>query len=570
MKSLNLEIPSDFINATDDSDDPIESAIFAYSNHPSIIKISENVTKSVFSFKSINLQDIENEIKNLESKKANTSNGIPTKDLKESSDIVGTYILDLINNVITNSTFDDHLKYADVIPIHKKDDATNKKNYRPVSVLPNISKNFERIMQKQICAHVDNFLSPFLCGYRKGYNSQHALLSLIERFRVACDNRGYGGAILMDLSKAFDTLDHKLLIAKLHAYGFDKTSLRLIYSYLTERWQRTKINTSFSSWSELLQGVPEGSILGPLLFNIFINDLFFIIKETDVCNYADDTTLYSCDVSLETLMTRLEKEGNEVIKWFGQSYMKLNEGKCHLLVSGHKYEMMFANLGGTKIFESCSETILGIELDSTLKFNHHVNNIYKKAGNKLNALSRQCKILPFFKRRLLLTSFFNSQFSFSPLIWMFHNRELNYKINQLHYRALRIIYRDNISSFNELLLRDGSFSIHIRNIQSLTIEMFKVFKGLAPSFMDNVFPIKYNSIATRANVVFYNPDNPKTSVYGQETLRELGPKIWNLLPDNFKELPTLNEFKLSIRKWSPSKCPCRLCKTYIPELGFID
>ena len=158
-------------------------------------------------------------------------------------------------------------------------------------------------MQAEISVYTETFLSPFLCGYRKGYSAQHALLSMLEKWRISLDKGGYGGGVLMDLSKAFDTIDHDLLIAKLHAYGFDKNALRLIKSYLSDRWQRTRINTSYSSWSALLMGVPQGSVLGPLFFNLFINDLFYIIK-TGICNYADDTTLYMVDICLG-LMTKL-------------------------------------------------------------------------------------------------------------------------------------------------------------------------------------------------------------------------------------------------------------------------
>ena len=132
------------------------------------------------------------------------------------------------------------------------------------------------------------------------------------------------GVSHLDLSKAFDTLNHELLIAKLHVYGFTKKALDLIYSYLIQRWQRTKINTSFSTWTELLTGVPQGSVLGPLLFNTCINYLIFFVVNTDVCNYADDTTLYTCDLSLSSLMHRLEKDANIAVDWFAYNDMKLN------------------------------------------------------------------------------------------------------------------------------------------------------------------------------------------------------------------------------------------------------
>ena len=120
---------------------------------------------------------------------------------------------------------------------------------------------------------------------------------LIEKWRKALDNKGYAGAVLMDLSKAFDTINHELLIAKLHAYGFHKNALKLIFSYIPDRWQRTKINLSFSSWSELLQGVPQGSVLGSILFNIYLNDLFYFLH-SDICNFADDTTPFVCVIRI--------------------------------------------------------------------------------------------------------------------------------------------------------------------------------------------------------------------------------------------------------------------------------
>ena len=133
----------------------------------------------------------------------------------------------------------------------------------------------------------------------------------------------------MDLSKAFDTLNYELLIVKLHAYGFGKESLMLISSYLSNRWQRTKINTSFSSWTELLQGVPQGWVLGPSLFNIYLNDLFFFL-DCNVCNFADCATSFICYKNLDYVLNELERNSNIAIYCFQKNYMKINSDKCHL------------------------------------------------------------------------------------------------------------------------------------------------------------------------------------------------------------------------------------------------
>ena len=315
-----------------------------------------------------------------------------------------------------------------------------------------------------------------MCGYRKGFNTQYALLSLIEKWKKTLDDNGYTtGAILMDLPKASDTINHELLIAKLYAYGFSKDALKLIHSYLSDRWQRTKINKSFSSWSTLLKGVPQGSVLGPILFNIYLNDIFYFLH-CNICNFADDTTPYVCNKNLKFVLEQLEEQSNIALKWFEDNYMKMNSGKCHLFVSGNKYEQMWAKIGNDKIWESRTVKLLGITIDNELKFDEHIDNICMKAQRKPSVLARIRKYLDFNKSRTIFKTFFESQFKYCPLTWMFYSRTTNNKINNLHERALRLVYDDYRSTFKELLENDNSFSVQNYNIQILCVELYKVYK----------------------------------------------------------------------------------------------
>ena len=273
-------------------------------------------------------------------------------------------------------------------------------------------------------------MSPYLRGYRKGFNTQYDLLSLIEKWKKTLDNKGYTGAILMDLSKAFDTINHELLIAKLYAYGFSKDSLKIISSYMSDRWQRTKIDKSFSFWSALLKGVPQGSALGPTLFNIYLKDIFYFLNY-NICNFADDTTAYVCNKNLDFVLEQLELQSNIAIKWFEDNHMKMNASKCHLFVSGNKYEHMWARVGNDLIWESRTVKPLGITIDNELKFDEHISNICKKAQRKLTILMRLKKYLDFEKLRILFKTFFESQFKYCPLTWMFYSRGTNNKIDRL-------------------------------------------------------------------------------------------------------------------------------------------
>ena len=190
-------------------------------------------------------------------------------------------------------------------------------------------------------------------------------MALLEKWHQSLDQGLFSGALLTDLSKAFGCLPHDLLIVKLCAYGLDIKAIRFIFDYLTNRKQRTKIENEYSTWSELLLGVPQGSILGPLLFNIFICDLFLSMENFDIASYADDNTPYFSGVNIDIVVESLGKASEIISKWLSDNQMKGNVETFHVLLSAN--EIVHVNIGTARISSSSCEKLLGINIDSKLK-----------------------------------------------------------------------------------------------------------------------------------------------------------------------------------------------------------
>ena len=243
-----------------------------------------------------------------------------------------------------------------------------------------------------------NIFSKYLGGFRKGHGTQHCLLYMLENLKKAMST----GILLTDLTKAFDCISHELLIAKFHAYGFSYPSLKLIYDYLTRRVQRTNVNESYSSWLEVRFGVPQGSILGPLLFNIYINDIFFLVK-FEMMNFVDDNSLYNTNLSISKVIKNVEKQTISLIEWYNSNYLKPNPDKWNLVLSDGD-PTLSVQVNDKNIFNSVYKKILGVYFDNKLNFEYHLA-LCKKAGQKLHALIRVSSFMSLQQKKIIMNAF---------------------------------------------------------------------------------------------------------------------------------------------------------------------
>ena len=307
------------------------------------------------------------------------------------------------------------------------------------------------------------------------------LIRLVEEWKSKLDNDFLVGSVFMDLSKAFDSIPHELIIAKLHAYGFDENASVLIQSYLKKRKQSVRINNVYSSFQHIVSGVPQGSVLGPIIFNFYINDLFFFIKQASLYNYADDNMLACFSRSLPKLVKVLEEEAGNALSWLDQNEMIANPNKLHaLFVKKDQTDTSGINLDflGQSIQSEESVKLLGVTLDYKLNFDPDISNICKKAASQLNVLKRLKPFIGFAEKEILVQSFVYSNFNYCPLVWYFSSTKSLQKIEKIQERALRFLHNDHVSSYDDLLLKSNRSTMLVSRQRILCIEIFKTLKNL--------------------------------------------------------------------------------------------
>ena len=293
------------------------------------------------------------------------------------------------------------------------------------------------------------------------------LIRVLEEWRQHLNNNKVVGGVFMDLSKAFDCVPHDLLIAKLAAYSVDENLLMYIYSYLSNRKQCVRINNVHSRFQNVISAVPQGSIVGPTLFNCFFNDLFYFIDKASVYDFADDNSLSAFESNIKNLKLILESESEKAISWFQSNKMIVNPGKFQSIIFDKKkqnHTAEYISIDQKNIKTSSSVKLLGVHIDDELNFNLHITKVCRSAANQLHALIRLQMFLNFEEKKTLINSYFYSNFNYCPLVWIFASAKPFNEVESLQKRALRFLYEDYVWWYEELLQKAGKVTMKVNRL----------------------------------------------------------------------------------------------------------
>ena len=491
---------------------------------------------------------------------ATGEDGIPAKILKDAKTTIAPYLTRIVNLSYKSKIFPDNMKDAIIKPLHKKEDVNIIGNYRPISLLPVLSKIFEKSATNQLIKYLEEnkLIAPNQHAYRKGHSTTTCLAEVLNHVHKLVDQKKQCAIVSLDLSKAFDSINHDLLLNKLLKLNLSTPAILWIKSYLTNRHQKTKFEKHVSTSTEIKSGVPQGSIIGPLLFLIFTNDL--PSNFTDKCrimSYADDTQLIIEAENLQILIRKIEEMINIAQNWYTLNSMKNNTGKSEILIINAKKNLQHINIKvkdgnkNIKIHPKPFIEVLGVIIDDKLNWSKQISSVKKKAFNSIRSIHRVNPMLPVKLRVLLYTTLVTPILDYADVVWGHCGEMQMNNIQKAQNFAIKsIVGKKKYDSTSEAFSKLKFLNLNQRQTVHEATFTLKSLLDINPSHINleylKLHPAN-NTNSRRSSEGKLNLPPHQTSRFEQCPLYKTI-KSWNSVPEN---IPTYNVkvFKTNFQKF---------------------
>ena len=495
----------------------------------------------------INIDDIEVQ-KLLERVKETKSPGpdeLHPKFVKETAKVLTTPISILFRKSLAEGKLPDTWKVANITPIHKKGPKHQVNNYRPISLTSILCKILERLIRKELMDHMEsnNLFTKHQHGFRKGHSCVTQLIEVIDDWTNELDKYNSVDTIYLDFQKAFDTVPHKRLMEKLKGYGISGTLFKWLEHFLIGRKQRVVLNGEESQWSPVTSGIPQGSVLGPVLFLLYINDLPDVVNNL-VKLFADDTKLYAV-VNNEDDQTSLQNDIDSLIEWSDTWLLKFNRSKCKHLHLGRDTDSSY-KIAGEIISKTTEEKDLGITIDKQLKFQAHIGIQVKKANQILGIIRRSFTYIDEEMFSVLYKSLVRPHLEYGSSVWSVIYKKDAIQLENVQRRATKMVPNIRNLTYSNRLKHLGLPTLQYRRLRTDIIQTFKIIKDIDIVDKNKVFPPNRASV-TRGHqekiYKKYSRTNIRKFCFTQRIV-----DTWNSLPREVISATSINSFKNKINK----------------------
>ena len=514
-------------------------------------------TDTIFSLKAPSASTVYRLLNQLDAKKATGLDRIPCKLLKLSSSIVGPSLAYIFKSCIDAEIFPNEWKIAKVTPLFKKGSKRELGNYRPISVLPFVSKVFEKIIYHQLYDYLqeNRLLNTYQSGFRSMHSTTTALLETTNNWSINIDNGLLNGVLFIDLKKAFDTIDHEIILRKLANYGVDPNALQFFASYLSNRSQKCTVNGALSSASKLTCGVPKGSILGPLFFLIYINDLPNCLDISCAKMFADDTNITVPGCTFAELEQATNSELTNLYSWLKANKLSLNIAKTEFMVVSSRQKFLAENCGELNI-QLDNQPIsrvehaksLGLIIDDRLSWSNHIKELCRKISSAIGALRRIRSLISKSTAVQIYNALIQPHFDYCAPVWDGLSSYLCEKLQKLQNRAARVILQAKCEVNSSLLLETLKWDqLSLRRRKHKAIMIFKSLNGLAPVYLHELFSERHTDYELRDSFRKLNLPKPRTN-YLKRSFGYSGALLWNSLPASIRAIRTMGQFKKEINR----------------------